>query len=267
MRFLVLIALCLLVPHAQALHFDVELRTDPGPVPGARITADFYGDLALAGQLPVDARTGYKIYPGYFGDLEGGPYLTDDPGFQAFSGTFVRGEIISFRALGTLRWWNPATGRWTAAPQGVEIALFGNIPPEIEAGYDTDPATWAEQYAFYAAGTRFSASGINGPLTAIIDDVKTGGVFHAHLDWKITAPGGHQPPPGAYMVTLQFWSPAVHAGQQKYQASTPIQIIFERGISEDQMRAAFQARISTPPTSPSGAARVPRAPWSPPVTR
>lgn len=229
---------------------------------GARLTTDFFGDLDLAGQLPIDGETGHKLYPGYFGDLEGGPFLTDDPGFQSFSGTFVQGEIISFRALGRLRWWNPATGRWGAAPQGVEIALFGNIPPEVEAGYDTDPATWAEQYAFFASGTRFGTSGITGPLTAIIDDAKAGGRFHAHLDWKITAPEGAQPPPGAYMVTLQFWSPALSAGQQKYQPSAPIQIVFERGISEAQMRAAMQARISATPGTTGPAARVPRAPWS-----
>ena len=90
-----------------ALHFDVELKTDPGPVAGARITTDFHGDLGLAGQLPIDGETGFKIYPAYFGDLEGGPYLTDDPGFQAFAGTFVQGEVIAFRAVGALRWWNP----------------------------------------------------------------------------------------------------------------------------------------------------------------
>ena len=248
-----------------ALHFDVELRTEPGPLAGARITTDFHGDLGLAGQLPIDGETGFKIYPAYFGDLEGGPYLTDDPGFQAFAGTFVQGEVVSFRATGTLRWWSPATGRWGPAPQGVEVVLFGNIPPEVEAGYDTDPATWADQYAYYAGGTRFTVSGISGPLSAVIDDAKSGGRFHAHLDWKITAPPGSQPTAGAYMVTLQFWSSALASGQQKYLASAPVQIIFERGISEDQMRAAIQARISATPKVPAVPTRVPRAPWAAPA--
>ena len=248
-----------------ALHFDVELKTDPGPVAGARITTDFHGDLGLAGQLPIDGETGFKIYPAYFGDLEGGPYLTDDPGFQAFAGTFVQGEVIAFRAAGALRWWNPATGRWGPAPQGVEVALFGNIPPEVESGYDTDPSAWSEQYAYYAGGTRFTAGGIEGPLSATIDDAKRGGLFHAHLDWKIIALGGAVPPVGAYMVTLQFWSPAQSSGQQKYQASSPIHIIFERGISEDQMRTAIQVRISTRPVAPGSAARTPRAPWAVPL--
>lgn len=262
-----LLAGCIGLWSAQALavHFDVELRTVPGPVAGARITTDFHGDLDLAGLLPIDGETGNKIYPAYFGDLEGGPYLTDDPGFQAFAGTFTPGEIVSFRALGTLRWWNPATGRWGPAPQGVEVALFGNIPPEVEFGHDTDPATWAEQYAFYAGGTRFSAAGISGPLAAVIDDAKAQGRFHAHLDWRITAPAGAVPTVGAYMVTLQFWSSAQSMGQLKYQASVPVQVIFERGISEDQMRAAIQARILAAPPAVGSPTRVPRAPWASPL--
>lgn len=263
---LVVCAAALWSTAVQAVHFDIELRTDPGPVAGARITTEFYGDLDLAGQLPIDGETGFKMFPGYFGDVEGGPYLTDDPGFQAFAGTFLRGEVVSYRALGTLRWWNPATGRWGAAPQGIEVVLFGNIPPEVEVGYDTDPATWGAQYAYYAGGTRFSATGINGPLASVIDDAKVGGRFHAHLDWRINAVAGTVPAVGAYMVTLQFWSPAQAAGQQKYQASVPVQIVFERGISEDQMRAAIQARISARPsdTGTHARTRVPRAPWAGP---
>lgn len=252
-------------PLAWAVHFDIELRTDRGPVAGARITTDFYGDLTeWAGNLPIDAETGQKIYPGYFGDLEGGPYLTDDPGFQAFAGTFVRGELVAYRALGTLRWWNPATGRWGAAPQGIEVVLYGNIPIEVEIGYDTDPAAWAEQYAYYSGGTRYHATGVSGPLSAFIDDAKTGGSFHAHLDWKITAPARAAPNVGAYMVTLQFWSSAQAGGQQKYLPSTPVQIIFERGISEAQMRTAIQARIAARPPDAGVRTRVPRAPWASP---
>ncbi|MBN8493625.1 MAG: hypothetical protein J0M00_19640 [Burkholderiales bacterium] len=252
---------------ASAVHFDVELRTVPGPVAGARITTDFFGDLGLAGALPIDGETGQRIYPGYFGDLEGGPFLTDDPGFQAFPGTFLRDEIVSFRALGTLRYWNPQTLRWSAAPQGVEVILYGNIPIEVEIGFDSDPAAWREQYEFHRGGTRFGANGIGGPLTAIIDAARRRGEFHAHLDWKITAPPGAAPPVGAYMVTLQLWSPTLQDGAPKYLPSEPIQVLFERGISEAQLAQALRSRIEARPAAPSRqGAPVPRAHWSaPPV--
>jgi hypothetical protein len=252
---------------AQAVHFDVELRTVPGPVAGARITTTFFGDLNLGGLLPIDGETGYQMFPGYFGDVEGGPYLTDDPGFQAFPGTFLRNEIVAFRALGTLRYWSPTARRWVAAPQGVEVALFGNIPPEVEAGFEADPARWRTQYDFYRGGTRFGAAGINGPLSATIDSARSGGAFHAHLEWKISAPDGAVPPVGRLHADLAVLVAATVAGQPKYQPSTPIQVIFERGISEAELAAAMRSRIEARPPAPAAeGARVPRAPWAaPPV--
>lgn len=234
-----------LVGGAWAQHFDVELRTDKGPVAGSRIETDFYGDLGLAGQLPIDGLTGYRLFPAYFGDFPGGKYATANPGFQAFTGWFAPGEQIHFRALGRLQHWSPASGKWGTAPAGVKITLFGGIPPEVVLGYSTNPAQWADQYAYYAAGTRFDSQGIAGPLTALIDETKTGGTFHSHLDWKISASSG-TPPVGAYLVTLELWSPVLVAGQPKYLASQPFHVIFEAGINTQQMQQAFAARINPP---------------------
>jgi hypothetical protein len=239
--------------HAQAQHFDVELRTDRGPVAGSRIVTDFYGDLDLAGQLPVDGLTGYRMFPAYFSDFAGGRFATANPGFQAFAGTFLQGEEIYFRALGKLQYWSPVDGKWTLAPAGVGLVLFGQIPTEVVIGFATDPGTWASQYAYYQAGTRFDQAGISGPLTAAVDDVKVGGAFHSHLDWKITALSG-SPPVGAYMVTLELWSSALVSGQPKYLASSPFQVVFERGINQTQMQAAFAARITPPVPQPCAAA-------------
>ncbi len=250
---------------AAALHFDVALRTNPGPVAGARIVTDVLGDLP-AGSLPVDGETGLQVFPGYFGDVEGGPYLTDDPGFQAPAGSFLRNEVLAFRALGTLRWWNPQTQRWSAAPQGVQVVLYGNIPPEVEAGYDADPERWRAQYEFWRGGTRFGAGGIQGPLAASIDAAGRNGSLHAHLDWRVVADGGAVPPVGAYQVTLQFWSTASVNGAPKYVPSAPVQIVFERGISEAQLAAAVQARVlARAPEPGEDGARLPRAAWAAPL--
>jgi len=238
-------ALIVMASAAQAQHFDVELRTDKGPVAGSRIVTDFYGDLDLAGKLPFDAATGYRIFPAYFSDFAGGPYATANPGFQAFGGTFAPGEEIHFRALGSLLYWTPASGQWVAAPSGVRLTLYGGIPPEVVIGYSTNPAAWADQYAYYQAGTRFDGQGITGPLTALIDDAKAGGSFHSHLDWKIASSTG-TPPVGAYLLTLELWSPTLSSGQPKYLPSQPFHVLFERGLTEAQMQAAFASRIAPP---------------------
>lgn len=229
---------------AQAQHFDVELRTDKGPVAGSRITTGFYGDTQSVG-VSVDAVTGHQIFPAYLGDFAGGPYATANPGFQAFNGTFSAGEVIHFRALGTLLHWTPATNTWAPAPAGVTVTLYGQIPSEVVIGYTANPSLWAEQYAYYKGGTRYDGQGITGPLTAAIDDVNAAGAFHSHLDWKITAASG-TPPAGAYMLTLELWSPTLVNGQPKYLASQPFHVIFERGLTAAQMQAAFASRISPP---------------------
>jgi hypothetical protein len=240
--------LWLLSTPALAVHFDVELRTTNGPVPGSRITTGFFGDLNVTGALPVDGLTGYKIFWGYFGDPEGGPYLTDDPGFQAFGGTFLRREEIHFRALGSLLRWDPSTGRWGAAPAGTKLTLFGGIPVEVIVGYTENPALWQAQYDYWAGGTRFTAQGIEGPPSAVIDDASTSGAFHAHLDWRVTGASGAPPAAGAYLVTLELYSTAMHNGSPKYLPAEPIHIVFENGISEAQLQAAIAARV-TPPTA------------------
>ena len=240
-----LLALWLWPLAAWGVHFDIELRTSGGPVAGSRITTDFYGDLGLAGLLPIDAATGAKIFPGYFGDLEGGPFLTDDPGFQAFAGTFLRGEELHFRAQGSLQYWNPATGRWGPAPSQVTVALFGGIPLDVLIGYTENPVRWQALYDYHAAGTRFASIGVQGPLTAAIDDASRTGAFHAHLDWKISASGG-EPPVGAYLVSISLWSPALAGAQPKYLESSPVMIVFERGISDAQMADAIRARVLPP---------------------
>lgn len=252
----------------QAVHFDVEIRVDRSAPASSRLSTAFYGDIDLGGALPIDAQTGFKIYPGYFGDLEGGPYLTDDPGFQAFAGALSPGDLIHFRALGTLAWWNPATGRWGPAPAGVSVTLFGGVPNEVIVGYTENPAAWRDAYSFYEAGTRFTASGVEGPLTALIDDARSNGAFHAHLDWKIRAAQG-VPPAGAYLVTIEIWSPTLAGGRQKYLPAEPIHVVFERGISEAQLRQAIQARISPPADVPPAAStrRPPRAPWGAPAAQ
>lgn len=261
-----------------ALHFDIEMRTSAGPAMGSRITAEFFGDAtALGGRLPVDRETGYKIFPGYFGDFEGGPCATDDPGFQAFAGHFLQNEEVHFRAVGTLRYWNPATGQWGVAPAGVEVVLYGAVPPEVLRNYIRDPANGTAEYNYWQRGTRFSATGLRGPLTAAIARAAAGGAIHSHLDWTIsTVPDsvaatgcstGAAAPAGAYMVTLELWSPAAVSGVQKYQASQPVQVVFEYGITEAQVLAAIDARVvepQPPPPPPPPPAPPPPSPPPPP---
>lgn len=235
---------------AQAVHYDVAIRTSAGPTPGSRIETDFFGDFDLAGKLPVDALTGYKIYPGYFDDLEGGPRLTDDPGFQAFAGTFLPGEEVHFRALGALAYYDNTQSAWSASAPQASLILYGGVPNDVVLNYllnPTNPAALAA-YQFWEGGTRFSTGGVDGPLSAVIDDARSNGAFHAHLDWEL----GAASPAGVYLVTLQLWSPTQVDGVAKYLDSDPFMVMFKSaGVPDALLTQALDVRLAAPVPEPA----------------
>ena len=231
---------------AHAIHYDVRLGTSHGPEAGSKITVDFYGDLDLAGKLPIDAQSGYKLFPGYFDDLAGGPKLTDDPGFQAFNQSFNYGEELHFKAVGVLEYWNPQTATWGVASSGSSVTLYGGIPVDVWLNHMLEPAnpTYAAEYQYYSNGTVFNGQGINGPATALIDGASQAGSFHSHLDWKLSDAALA----GVYKVSLQIWSPTEVNGVAKYQDSDPFHVVFKTaGVSQTQYDLAFGQLITPVP--------------------
>lgn len=244
LRYSIALVTFIFATSAQAIHYDAQLGTSNGPVAGSKITVDFYGDLDLAGKLPIDSKTGYKLFPGYFDDLAGGPKLTDDPGFQAFNNSFLYGEELHFRAVGELEYWNPQTSSWGAAANGSTVTLYGGIPVDVWLNYMMEPGnpTYISQYQYYSNGTVFSGQGVSGPSTALIDGASPQGSFHSHLDWKVSDAASA----GVYKLSLQIWSPTTVNGLAKYQDSDPFHVVFKTsGISQSQYDSAF-AQLVTP---------------------
>ena len=254
------LAVGLLMLHAvsaHAIHFDVSISLDNGPVAGSQLIAGAFGDLPFDTQ-PFDHLTGHALFPGDFGDFEGGPKSTDDPGFQAFAGALSGSagarDYIGFRALGTLQQWTSATATWTTADSGVGVRLFGAVPPAVANAYLQSlvnprlaPPGAAAAFNLYSAGTLFTGSGITGPVTATIDDAGSNGAFHAHLDWYIEGAAAS----GAYMVTLQLTDDASIGGRGLYVDSDPFQVVFNYGLSAAQYETAFLARALAPVPEPA----------------
>ena len=161
------------------------------------------------------------------------------------------GEILWFRGLGSLRFWDKDQMRWLDnPPNGERVRFFGAIPPEVIIG-----GTPQEQ-AFYAAGTIWSASGIEGPLEAPIEqaaNVAVGDAIHAHLDFCVEDPTGDctlggigntgSPSVGAYLIELQLFSNAVASNgvQQKYIDSPPIKVLLNNGLVAAECAVAVSA--------------------------
>ncbi len=228
-------------------HFDLFIDVDPPASDGSAFAIDNAGDF------PVEAGTGRTIVPADFGDFPGGPHKTDDPGWVVSAGDMLGGEILWFRALGSLRFWDKDLQQWLDnPPNGEQVRFFGAIPPDVIIG-----GTPAEN-AFYAGGTIWSGSGVSGPLEAPIEQAVTvaiGDAIHAHLDFCVEDPTGDctigaigntgSPSIGAYLIEIQLFSDAVASNgvQQKYIDSPPIKVLLNNGLVASECSAAVAALV------------------------
>ena len=100
-------------PLASAQHADMWL------ILNGNQTAISPTDLETMAPVKIDWASGKFLFTGNFDDVGQGPTATDDPGFQAESGTFNAGAILNFRAVGSLQFWNGADWSNTVADQAV----------------------------------------------------------------------------------------------------------------------------------------------------
>ena len=223
-------------------HFDLLIDVVPPASDGASFVID------STGEFPVEAGTGNTIVPADLGDFPGGIHKTDDPGWLVAAGDLVANEILWFRALGALRYWDKDAQQWlNAPPDGERIRYFGATPPAVVI------SGTPQEKAFYAEGTICSSEGLSGPIEAPIEAF-IGGI-HAHLDFCLEASDGDctrpgssatgQPSTGAYLIEMQLFSKAVAGNgvQQKYIDSKPVDVILNNGLVADQCGEAIGALV------------------------
>lgn len=247
MRYLTFIALVAMANIVQAQfdtcndfgHFDLYIDITPRATAGGKILID--PDL----DFPLNVTTGSTVVPADFGDFAGGPHKTDDPGWVINNGLFP-GENIWFRALGTLRYWDPVQSTWGIPPAGEQVRYFGAIPAEVFLRNDPD------ELAFYQAGTIWAANDLTGPIESPIDQGDATGSIHTHLDFCVEASGGDctvpgvghtgNPTVGGYLIELQLFSDA--GARSKYLESRPIQVMLNNGMTGNQCGEAVAALIT-----------------------
>ncbi len=182
------------------------------------------GDIEMslvAGQITLSGNdafhlNGLAVFEGDFGDTAGGPYRTDDPGYDSEPGTFAAGTVISYAALGSLQFWNGA--QWQAAvPGGEYVRLDGNL------GEDS----------------RWNVLGLQGDATGLVGQAGANGQIHEHLDMSVARVGGGAPAVGAYLIQLQVTSPS-------YTSSMPFYMALNRGLSDDDFETAVTALSAVP---------------------
>ena len=178
------------------------------------------GDIVMSvmgGKLATSGGHTDTIFEGDFGDLPGGPYKTDDPGYDSAAGTFMNGAQVMYSALGMLKFWNGSNWSSANVPTGNQVQIDGNLGEE----------------------TFFGATGISGSVSGLIGQAGSSGMVHEHLDMSLT--GDEKSTPGAYMISLQLTS-------AKYMSSDPYHIVLNAGLGDDAFEAAVMAAVPEPST-------------------
>jgi len=165
------------------------------------------------------------LFEADFGDLSGGAYRTDDPGYDADTalGAFGAGNWLWFEGIGSLQFWDGSA--WSNSVLNGEYI-------EIEDALDNTSV--------------FSADGVSNGA-GVIGQFDSDGDIHEHLDMAIrnasNALGGSV---GAYWITLQLFE-TVADSQTPLAISASYDIIFNRGLASADFEAAVSAATAPVP--------------------
>ncbi|SEN04782.1 dockerin type I domain-containing protein [Nitrosomonas marina] len=251
-RFCVLLLIALLVSQpVSAQHLDVEVWGQGNALFAGfcRTTAAVGCDLdgladALGlpdGTLPIEAITKKRIFPVDFRDLSGGDFSTRNPGFQSIRGAMLPNELLSYRALGKLKYWDPALSTWNDAPPKVQIRLFGGLEASAEILSDFSQCAgqllcFSENILGFDGSTVFSGNGIHGSQELVVDITGANGILHTHLSFFLENQDGETGgPDGAYLIEMQLVSNA------RFFPSDPFLILFNAGIDSVAFGAALKS--------------------------
>ncbi|GJL72652.1 MAG: hypothetical protein NMNS01_18510 [Nitrosomonas sp.] len=235
-----------------AQHLDIEVWGQGNALFAGfcRTTAAVGCDLdGLADELgvpddtlpPIEAETDKRIFPVDFGDLAGGEFSTRNPGFQSVRNALLPNELLSYRALGKLKYWDPATSAWGDAPPNIHVRLFGGLEASAEIRSDFSRCSgqllcFSENILGFDGSTIFSGDGIHGSQELVVDITDSNGILHTHLSFFLEnqagEAGGRE---GAYLIELQLISNARHF------PTDPLLILFNAGIDPIELGAALSA--------------------------
>lgn len=155
-----------------------------------------------------------------FGDIGGGLYTTDEPGFNVniAKGAFTPGNWLRFQPVGQLQFWN-GTEWSTTAPNGERIEITDALGNAVS--YRTDGVS-------------------NTP--AVIGEIGSDGGLHEHVEMSIfdasNALGGSA---GAYRIQLKLFESKANSDISVSIATSPITIVFNRGLEHDKFELAVSA--------------------------
>lgn len=222
-------------------HSDIYIEVTPPGSFGGKILL-LNEDPAEEVNFPLNIKTGSPVaLVSLRAEFAGLPFhKSSNPGWRA-EGQFLDGETLWFRALGTLRYWDPTLKQWGLPPAGERVRYFNAYAGSI-------PTT--EEEAFFKQGTIWSGESLNGPLEAPI--VTATPDIHTHLDFCLEAADGDcslsgfghtgYPTVGAYLIEMQLFSDA--GAGTKYIDSRPIQVLLNNGLTQTECDTAIASLVA-----------------------
>jgi len=171
-------------------------------------------------------RTGAEIFVNSdlfetdFGDIGGGPFVTDDPGIDVNiqQGTFTPGNWLRFQPVGQLLFWDGMNWQPTV-PNGERI----EIKDVLDNVITFQPHEVSDN-------------------SAVVGEIDSEGGLHEHLNFSIfdasNTPGGS---PGAYRIQLKLVESKPNSDVSVSIATSPIAIIFNRGLEHEHFEQAVSA--------------------------
>jgi len=186
--------------------------------------AQHLGDIQpfkVAGQIYTNG----DLFAADLGDLYGGLYKTNNPGFDADTdkGAFGAGNWLQLQGLGALKFWNGSA--WSnSVPNGEHV--------EIEDALGSIMT--------------FSTDGVTNPF-GVIDELDSSGDLHSHLKMSIkNASNALAGTTGAYWIDLAILETLAEGSTPVSTASAPFSIIFNRGLGATAFDSAVNAVAAVP---------------------
>lgn len=161
------------------------------------------------------------IFEADFGDLPGGTFNTDDPGIDVnvAKGSFTPGNWLRFQPVGQLLFWNGS--EWVpTVPNGERIELKDAQDQIIS----------------------FRSDGGVDNKSAVIGEIDSEGGLHDHLDFSIyDASNTLSGSVGAYRIQVRLFETKPQNDLSVSIATSPISIVFNRGLEQDKFELAIAA--------------------------
>lgn len=160
------------------------------------------------------------LFEADFGDLSGGPFVTDDPGIDVNvqQGGFTPGNWLRYQPVGQLLFWDGT--QWTdAVPNGERIEItdvLNNV-------------------------TSISADGVS-ETAGVIGEADGNGSVHEHLTFAIfDASNTSNGSVGAYRIQLKLFESLPQSDTSVSIATSPITIVFNRGLETENYELAVSS--------------------------